>query len=358
MKITNPTLLLDAEKCKTNIRKITLKAKKNNLIFRPHFKTHQSIEIGEWFRNEGINAITVSSVKMANYFSTHWDDILIAFPVNILEIDEINLLASKINLTLLIENLDSLVFLSENLKFNVNYNLKIDIGYNRTGIEPDNFILINELIHFNSEHLNFTGFLGHAGHSYKCRSNKDITEVHVKSTEIIKSLKSIYKQEFPDLKVSIGDTPTCSIVSEFEGIDELRPGNLVFYDLTQNNISSNTIDEIAVCMVCPVVAIHPDRNEVVIYGGGVHFAKDFLVHKDYGTIYGIVVDQSNWGKEIPNCYIKSLSQEHGILHVSYEFLSKLKVGDLIHILPVHSCMTANSMGEYYTTEGERISRLN
>lgn len=358
MKITKPTLLLNTEKCKNNIRKIVFKAKKNNLIFRPHFKTHQSIEIGQWFKNEGINSITVSSVKMANYFSRHWDDILIAFPVNILEIDEINLLASKIKLTLLIENLDSLVYLSKKLNFKVNYYLKIDIGYNRTGIKHDNLKLIDELIYFKSKYLNFSGFLGHAGHSYKCRSNKEIMEVHIKSTEIIKSLKLKYKQEFPALKISVGDTPTCSVITEFDEIDELRPGNLVFYDLTQNNITSNTIDEIAVCMVCPIVAIHTDRNEVIIYGGGVHFSKDFLIHKDYGTIYGIVVEQSNWGKEIRNCYIKSLSQEHGILHVTSEFLSTLKVGDLINILPVHSCMTANSMGEYYTTDGKLISRLN
>ena len=48
------------------------KAKDNGLIFRPHFKTHQSIEIGEWFRESGVNKITVSSLTMANYFGRFW----------------------------------------------------------------------------------------------------------------------------------------------------------------------------------------------------------------------------------------------------------------------------------------------
>ncbi len=40
------------------------KARINDVVFRPHFKTHQSHKIGQWFRNEGVNAITVSSIKM------------------------------------------------------------------------------------------------------------------------------------------------------------------------------------------------------------------------------------------------------------------------------------------------------
>ena len=34
--------------------------------------------------------------------------------------------------------------------------------------------------------------------------------------------------------------------------------------------------DIALAMVCPIVAIHNDRNQMVIYGGGIHFSKDRL----------------------------------------------------------------------------------
>ena len=47
------------------------KAKENNLIFRPHFKTHQSEDIANWFRQFGIKKCTVSSVSMAEYFIHH-----------------------------------------------------------------------------------------------------------------------------------------------------------------------------------------------------------------------------------------------------------------------------------------------
>ena len=73
--IRKPTLFLDEVKCRANIRMMSEKAKANGVIFRPHFKTHQSVEIGNWFREEGTQAITVSSVGMAGYFAkAGWRD--------------------------------------------------------------------------------------------------------------------------------------------------------------------------------------------------------------------------------------------------------------------------------------------
>ncbi len=56
-------------------------------------------------------------------------------------------------------------------------------------------------------------------------------------------------------------------------------------------------------------------------------------------------------------YLKSLSQEHGIVAVPKSRVSNYKIGDLLFILPVHSCMTANLMREYLTTEGRVIERI-
>ena len=93
------------------------KARQHNLIFRPHFKTHQSIQIGNLFRDFGVDKITVSSVRMAKYFaSAGWKDIIIAFPFNQLEIDEINLLAGQINLNILLIHTESVNFLNKHLK--------------------------------------------------------------------------------------------------------------------------------------------------------------------------------------------------------------------------------------------------
>ena len=63
MNITKPTLILDEAKCKANIAFMADKAKTNNVELRPHFKTHQSLEIGRWFKEAGISKITASSLE-------------------------------------------------------------------------------------------------------------------------------------------------------------------------------------------------------------------------------------------------------------------------------------------------------
>ena len=83
MNTTEPILLLDKEKSLKNIEFMAAKAKRNNLIFRPHLKTPQSIEVAKWYKEFGVNKITVSSLKMAEYFASdgwtiNWEDITIA----------------------------------------------------------------------------------------------------------------------------------------------------------------------------------------------------------------------------------------------------------------------------------------
>ncbi|WP_074406761.1 alanine racemase [Aquimarina megaterium] len=358
--ITKPTLIIDQQKCRENINRMFNKAKYHNLDFRPHFKSHQSLEIGSWYKELGVNKITVSSVDMAKYFSEDWKNITIAFPVNILEIQSINDLASKIIINLVVENVESISFLSEHLISNVNVFLKIDVGYHRTGINPKDKNLMDTILKvINANHyLTFVGFLGHAGHTYKCRTQEAIKEIHHISLEIMTSLKVQYKSQYPNLIVSLGDTPSCSVAEDFTGVNEIRPGNFVFYDLTQHKIGSNSISQIAVAMTCPIVAIHEDRSEIVVYGGGVHFSKDRLEDKE-GTIFGRVVEKTEmgWGNIILGMYVNSLSQEHGIISVPKSEINNYKIGDCLLILPIHSCMTANLMKSYLDINNKVITRL-
>jgi D-serine deaminase-like pyridoxal phosphate-dependent protein len=70
-------------------------------------------------------------------------------------------------------------------------------------------------------------------------------------------------------------------------LDELRPGNFVCYDVTQVQIGSCDFNQIAVVLACPIVSIHKERGEMIIYGGSVHLSKDSLKWQDKGVIYGL-----------------------------------------------------------------------
>ena len=136
--ISTPTLLLNTKQCRQNIKSMVNKAQNANILLRPHFKTHQSRKIGEWFRDEGIHSITVSSVKMAQYFAQDgWKNISIAFPVNLLEAHEINELAAKINLNILIAGTQIVPLIDEKISNELGAWIKIDTGYGRSGISSE-----------------------------------------------------------------------------------------------------------------------------------------------------------------------------------------------------------------------------
>ena len=362
MRLTTPTLLLDKKKSWNNITRMVEKAKENGVRLRPHFKTHQSAQVGAWFREFNIDAITVSSVRMARYFANQgWKDIMVAFPANVLEIDSMNELASRVKLHVLAVNVETVEALAIGLKHPVQLWVKIDTGYRRTGVLANNHKDLDNLLQKikESDKLQFGGFVVHDGHTYKQTDIYAIQTIHNTSVYLLQLLRERYVGKFPDLQLSIGDTPSCSILSNLSGVDEIRPGNFVFYDLTQQRIGSCAFDDIAVCVACPVVAKHPRRRELIIYGGSVHFSKDALPQEDSSLVYGRVVEFTNdgWTGPVNGIDLVSLSQEHGIIKASQEQFDKYHIGDMIGILPVHSCLTADLMKGYMTTDGEVLEHL-
>ena len=359
--ITTPTLLVDEQKCRTNIKRMAQKARNHDLEFKPHFKTHQSADIGEWFKDEGVTGITVSSVSMAEYFAGHgWSDITIAFPVNLREIDRIKSLADKVELTLLISDADSMDELTSRLEYSASIFIEIDTGSNRSGFKVTDHSNIDKLLETlkGSLNLNFKGFYSHPGHSYSSNSEEQILGVHEDVLEQIFQLRSRYDSAIENYSICIGDTPCCSVAEDFTNINQISPGNFVFYDLMQTQIGSCSVGDVAVALACPVVAKYPSRNEMVIYGGAIHLSKDRL-QTDSLTHYGIPVALTDKGWEVKddNGYVKSLSQEHGILKCSSDFMNSINIGDLVGILPVHSCLCADLMSGYLNLKGEKLNHI-
>ena len=358
--IQKPTLLLNHQRASENIRKMADKAQQSRVRFRPHFKTHQSAQIGEWFRQFEVEAITVSSVEMAQYFAQHgWQDITIAFPANILEIDLIKQLTDRVNLGLLVESTETVHFLAKNLTASVNVWLKVDVGYGRTGVpwsDYDTLVGLAEQVKETSQ-LSLQGLLTHSGHTYRARSKLEIETVYRDTVSKMKAAQeNLAMAGVEPVELSIGDTPSCSVVADLSDVDEIRPGNFVFYDLMQLQIGACREQDIAVAVACPVVAKHPKRHQLVIYGGAVHLSKEFIV-EDNVQVFGYVARRKDdgWGPRLANAHVSGLSQEHGIITSDGDTINQVEVGDLLVILPVHSCLTVNLLREYLTFDGEKYS---
>ncbi|PKP30863.1 MAG: alanine racemase [Bacteroidetes bacterium HGW-Bacteroidetes-16] len=350
--ITRPTLLIDSKKVLNNIRRMKQKADESGVVFRPHFKTHQNLQVAEFFRQEGVSKITVSSVSMAEEFAGQgWKDITIAFPVNLLEMSQINRLSQNIQLNLLVDSLFTTRFLDQHASNHLTVLIKIDTGYHRTGLlphDPEIDDILKEIAA--SPKLTFGGFLTHAGHTYQAREKDGILDIMEKSREQLISLKHHHERFYPKFIISYGDTPSCNLATHFHGFDEIRPGNFVYNDVMQLHLGVCSPGDIAVVTACPVVSILKEREELAIYGGAVHLSKEHIEADQGFQLYGYVVrldENLRWGDPITGAFVHSLSQEHGLISMPEKELLTFKPGDLVGIMPVHSCLTANLLRDHF-----------
>lgn len=362
-QITKPTLILDEGRVRRNIAMMAEKAARQGIVFRPHFKTHQSAEIGLWFREQGVRAITVSSVEMALYFASHgWEDILIAFPVNVREMESLRWLARQVRLGLLVESVETVEALAAGLQDEVDIWIKVDVGNGRTGIpwqRLDQFQAVIAAIGA-SRLLRLRGLLTHAGHTYNANGAEEVCWVYHQSVERMIVLRErLSETAGAALEISVGDTPGCTLCSDLGGVDEIRPGNFVFFDGQQLRAGVCQPEDIAVVVACPVVSRHPERNEVVVYGGAVHISKDTLALGDR-RVFGLVTFPlaEGWSQPIPNAAMVRMSQEHGVVELPAELIERVQVGDLLCIIPAHVCLTVSCLGRYIMLDGGEILTLN
>jgi D-serine deaminase-like pyridoxal phosphate-dependent protein len=338
---------IDFGRVEQNIAQILTDSRFDGIAFRPHFKTHRSEAVGELFRKAGVGKITVASLPMAKYFAANgWDDILIAIPANPALANKYDELAGKINLSLLIDCRYSLTLLLQTLKNPIRFCIKADAGYGRAGIEAEKHASFLELIQMveDSKKHRFGGIISHFGNTYHASSDQEIKDINLSSLSKLKSLKSFVESETGNACfLSIGDTPSLPYYTSemLAGVNELRAGNFVYYDMMQVALGTCRIENIAMAFKTTVLSVYSSRNEALVHAGAVHLSKEKCLMPDGKAGYGAVVrllPNGCIGEVVQNCFVDRISQEHGILRCSQEFFNEFSLGSTIGILPVHSCL--------------------
>ena len=151
--------------------------------------------------------------------------------------------------------------------------------------------------------------------------------------------------------VSIGSTPTMSTIDHLDGIDEIRPGNYIFFDAFQATLGSCSFDDTALTVLAAV--IHRSHNKLVIDAGAIALSKDRgPVGLDPGCGYGHVLDLD---ENETGLRVTGMSQEHGeIVSDDADAIARFKVGDRVRVLANHSCLTAAQHSQYNVIEDGRV----
>lgn len=348
-ELTTPAFLVDAARVRANCDRMRQKALASGVAFRPHVKTHKTIEVGRLQHGGKPGPITVSTLAEAEFFAdAGFADITYAVPIPPEKLERAATLAKRIErLNVLVDGERALRAIEASGHVFDVY-LKVDCGYHRAGVDPDDPDSARLALALrDSPSVHFQGLLTHAGHSYNAKNVEEVRRVAAAETEALSRFRAILGAD--DLVRSIGSTPTASVVDRFVECDEVRPGNYVFFDAFQATLGSCAMDDVAVSVLTTVVGCYPERNNLVVDAGALAMSKDTGPdHIDPRFGYGVVCNVDL--HPVPLRLI-ALSQEHGKIEGD---VTRYPVGTQLRIIPNHSCLTAAMYDRYYALEGGRV----
>ncbi|WP_194164543.1 alanine racemase [Microvirga thermotolerans] len=340
--LKTPFVLVQRERMFRNLQRAADIAAGAGVRLRPHVKTHKSVELAALQQEFGAEGLTASKPSEAEVFvHAGFKDVLVAYPVvdaeriiPLLQAAERN----RASVTFIADSREGIAALDRAAKVvgrAVPVRIKIDVGLHRCGVAADSPALgdlANALRQ--APALAFDGLLSHAGHAYACRGRDAIAEVAAEERRLmLLAKKRMEGFGFPDAKISVGSTPTVFASGSFEDIDEIRPGNYVFLDLTAVRLGIATLDDVALAVVATVVSANEDYY--IVDAGSKALTSDLGAHSSGGSGYGLAFAFDGREQGLP---VVRLSEEHGFVERRG---GGLATGTRLLIYPNHACPVVN-----------------
>ncbi len=333
-----PYIYVNYRKLLENIKTMADLANKANVDIRPHCKSHKTVEIARQQIRFGASGITASTLKEVEMLIKGGiESITLAYPL--IGEDIVNKYL-KLSKTI---DLRSIVLDFEHAKYLNRYfsrtnpliaYLKVDCGLKRLGIQPEEIEdVIDQITEL--ENVMIIGLLTHGGQSYSGLKPMDVVAQE--------EAAAVLSHKLPSLLASAGSTPTAKELLKIPGIDEIRPGNYVFYDNTMINLGVCKEEECSLFVKSTILACF--KEYMIIDAGSKTLSSDSGVHgnkllKGFGHIV-----------EDKTLIIERLSEEHGI--VTGNGIKNFNVGDELTIIPNHACSVVNLFDEMHVFDGNK-----
>jgi D-serine deaminase-like pyridoxal phosphate-dependent protein len=356
--LRTPCVLIDHVKVDRNIDKMQQAAEASRLRLRPHAKTHKSPDLALIQMARGAVGICCAKLGEAEVFADHGvGDIRLPYPLNPVSADRVIALLERVALSFIVDELNVARGWSEAMRRagrSVDILVKVDVGLHRCGIDP-NAPGAAELVVGIAElpGLRFRGLLSHAGHAYGASTEQDLSAIASAEAETLTTLRDqVQSAGVAVNEISVGATPTARFSARLPGLTEIRPGNYVYYDRTQVALGGASWDECALTVLARVVS-RPARDRIILDSGSKTLTSDLARGFVETPGYGAVMKAIDTPEPDAGLLIERLSEEHATVRV-LDSASSLQPGDLVRIVPNHSCVVSNLVDQVWVVDGNAV----
>jgi len=354
-EIPTPAVLVESSRLTGNLSRMQAAANARGLRLRPHAKTHKSPRIARMQIERGAVGICCAKLGEAEVFADAGvTDIRLPYPLNPVNAGRVFALADRISLSFIVD--DPAVALewstlAERHGRALDVLVKVDVGFHRCGIDPLSPSAPGTVRAIAAmPGLRFRGLLSHAGNGYGATSDKHAEAIAATEAQLLRNLASA--SGVPCDEISVGATPTARFSLRQHGLTELRPGNYAYYDRTQVALGAATWDNCALTVLTRVVS-RPARDRVILDSGSKTLTTDSA--RGFGPTagYGVVLRAVDAVEPDPSLLIERLSEEHATVRVM-EGDSHLRTGDLVRVIPNHSCVVSNLVDFVWLVDGDQV----
>lgn len=357
--LETPALLLDAARMDSNIQRMRERLGDLGVAFRPHVKTNKSIDVSRRLMASAQGPITVSTLLEADYFASHGvTDILYAVCIAPNKLGHVAALQQAgVRLTLILDSMETAQLLAARARDGARFEvlIEIDTDGHRSGVKPDDDLLIDIGRCLVAAGITLKGVMTHAGSSYDCRSAEALRAMaEQERAGAVLAATRLRAAGMECAEVSVGSTPTALFAEQLKGVTEVRAGVFVFFDLVMAGIGVCSVDDIALSVLGTVIGHRPDKGWTLVDAGWMAMSRDRgTAGQPVDQGYGLVCDAE--GRPLDDLVMVGANQEHGIIaHRSgrVDGSLHLPVGTQVRILPNHACSTAAQYGHYQVLDAQ------
>jgi D-serine deaminase-like pyridoxal phosphate-dependent protein len=343
--LRTPALVCYRSVLDSNARAMRATAERLGCALRPHVKTVKTVEAAEIASGGTRRRITCSTLAEATFFAdAGFDDILYAVPITADKLPEALRLHARLEAFHVMvdhpEHVDAIceahVRAPEAARARkLSVFVGVDCGYHRDGLDADDpasVTLVRRLCE--SGATCFAGLYTHGGHSYDSSNLSELAKIAEVERDVPVEFARRLRSAGLDVPlVSIGSTPTCSKPpAQLDGVDEIHPGNFLYYDCTQVAIGACELKDVAVRVLTRIVGHYPRSNTLLIDCGWTGASAQ-------GKSAGYGCFPTN-----PELTITNLKQECGEVSSTdggkLEY-SKYPIGSMLALAPYHSCASTH-----------------
>lgn len=333
-ELETPSVLIDLERVEHNIQWMQTACDALGVQFRPHIKTHKIPAIAQMQLAAGAVGIACQKTSEAAVFlEAGFKDIQI--PYNIVgeaKTSRLAAMARHARVTVTADSIsviDGLAMAAAEADVTINVMVELVGPNERTGTTTDQVLALAQHV-LVADGLHFAGVMIYP-------STPDVR------SRLRAALDVLAEHDIPVETVSGGGFGALATADQMPELTELRIGTYVFADWRSVALGWATPEQCAMMVRATVVSAN-DPARVILDSGSKTLAAD-----SYDGLHGHIV-------EYPNARLHRVNEEHGFVDMT-DCEQHPTVGDVVHVIPIHTCVVTNLHDKVYGVRGDVVEQV-